>query len=149
MRCTGSPAARRFRAASISAMALLLILRSGSAMACVRVVPEKCSTISRASSAESSTPAATSLTRASRSSGPSASGSGSAIKADIGEQLRLVIGDQRVDDFVEFAHHHPVELVERQVDTMVGDAALREIVGADALRAVAGADLGFARFGTF
>ena len=46
-----------------------------------------------------------------------------------------------------FAHHHPVELVERQVDAVVGEATLREIVGADALRAVARADLRLARRG--
>ena len=33
-----------------------------------------------------------------------------------------------------------VELVERQVDAVVGDAVLREVVGADAVAAVAGAD---------
>jgi hypothetical protein len=38
-----------------------------------------------------------------------------------------------------------VELVERQVDAVIGDAALREIIGADALGAVAGADLQLAR----
>jgi hypothetical protein len=43
-------------------------------------------------------------------------------RADVGQQLRLVIGDQRGDDLVELAHHHPVELVERQVDAVVGDA---------------------------
>src|SRR6202041_2020243 len=31
--------------------------------------------------------------------------------------------------------------VEREVDAMIGDAALRKIIGADAFRAVAGADL--------
>ena len=53
-----------------------------------------------------------------------------------GRQLRrLVIGDQRLDQLVQrFAGDHLVELVERQVDAVVGDPALREIVGADALR---------------
>ena len=37
--------------------------------------------------------------------------------------------------------HHLVELVERQVDAVVGAAALGEVVGADALGAVARADL--------
>ena len=48
------------------------------------------------------------------------------------------------DQFVEVAVEHGIETVERQIDAVVGDAALREIVGADALRAVAGADLTFA-----
>ena len=61
------------------------------------------------------------------------------------EQLRLVVGDQRVDHLVELAHHHAVELVERQVDAVVGQPPLRKIVGADALRAVARADLQFSR----
>ena len=53
-----------------------------------------------------------------------------------------MVAQQRVDDLVErFALHDFVELVERQIDAVVGDAALREIIGADALRAVAGADL--------
>ena len=42
--------------------------------------------------------------------------------ADIGEQLRLMVGDQRRDHLVDFALHHPVELVERQVDAVVGHA---------------------------
>ena len=47
-----------------------------------------------------------------------------------------------IDQFVErFAGNDLRQLVERQVDAVVGDAALREIVGADAFRAVAGADL--------
>src|SRR5260370_29052843 len=62
-----------------------------------------------------------------------------------GRQRQLggaVGGGERVDDLVErFARHHLVDLVERQVDAVVGDATLREIVGADALGAVAAADL--------
>ena len=58
------------------------------------------------------------------------------------QQLGLVLGDQRVDDLVQrLALHHLGQIVERQVDAVVGDAALREIVGADALGAVARADL--------
>src|SRR5690606_21044396 len=47
-------------------------------------------------------------------------------RAHLGEQLRLVVGDQRVDDLVDLAFHHPVELVEGEVDAVVGDAALGE-----------------------
>ena len=56
----------------------------------------------------------------------------------------LVLCRQRIDEFVEIAGHDAIDLVERQVDAVIGDAALREIVGADALAAIAGADLGFA-----
>ena len=112
-----------------------------------RSVPVKCSTISRASSAGSSIPAARQRrSRAGCSSSRQRCRRDQPSVADIGQQLRLVVGDQRLDDLVELAHHHPVELVERQVDAVVGDPPLRKIVGADALRAVARADLQPARF---
>src|SRR5262249_45152933 len=58
------------------------------------------------------------------------------------EQLGLVLGHERVDDLAErLALDDCRQLVERQIDAVVADAALREIVGADALGAVAGADL--------
>src|SRR5690606_38314751 len=58
------------------------------------------------------------------------------------QTFRLVMRDQCVDDLVEGgALHHLVELVDGQVDAVLGAAALREVVGADALRPVAGADL--------
>ena len=58
------------------------------------------------------------------------------------EQRGLMLGHQRVDDLAErLAFHHLRQLVERQIDAVVGDAALRKIIGADALGAVAGADL--------
>ncbi len=54
------------------------------------------------------------------------------------QQLGLMLGDQRVDDLAQrLALHHLGQIVERQIDAVVGDAALREIVGADALGAVA------------
>ena len=46
---------------------------------------------------------------------------------------------------VQLAVHDALDLVERQVDAVVGDAALREVVGADALGTVARADQGFAQ----
>ena len=45
--------------------------------------------------------------------------------------------------------HDLIELVERQVDAVIGHAALREVVGADALRAVARAHLRRARWPAF
>src|SRR4051812_18517987 len=45
----------------------------------------------------------------------------------------LVLGE-RVDQLVELAvAEHPVELVQRQADAVVGDAVLLEVVGADLL----------------
>src|SRR5438552_1839694 len=114
-------------------------------MAWARVVPEKCSTINLESSAGSATPAAASRPLAACSSGPSKAGSTSAIDAHVGEQLRLMIGDERVDHLVEFAHHHSLELIKGEVDAVIGDPSLREIVGADAFRPVARADLRFSR----
>src|SRR3954471_2916958 len=118
--------------------------RPGALMASLLPVTVKCSTIMRASSAGSSISPAESRRRAVART--SASVVASAFGAGIGKQPRLVIGDQRVDDLVELAEHHPVELVERQVDAMVGHPPLREIIGTDALGAVAGADLQAARF---
>src|SRR5262249_49968095 len=58
------------------------------------------------------------------------------------EQRRLMLGHQRVDDLAQrFAGHDLRQLVEREIDAVVGHAGLRKIVGADPLGAVAGADL--------
>ena len=57
----------------------------------------------------------------------------------------LVFLIQRANELVEVAVHDIVELVEGQIDAMVGDAALRKIVRANALGAIARADLQFAR----
>ena len=53
--------------------------------------------------------------------------------------------DQRVEEMVEAALHDLVELVERQVDAVIGDAVLRVVVGADAFGTVTTADLQLAR----
>ena len=57
-----------------------------------------------------------------------------------GELLGLMLLRERVDQLVEVAVHDRVDLVERQVDPVIGHAALRKIVGADALAAVARSD---------
>ena len=44
-----------------------------------------------------------------------------------------LVGDQRVDDLVELAGEHLVELVEREPDAVVGDPVLLVVVGADLL----------------
>jgi len=53
--------------------------------------------------------------------------------------LRLIVCDERVDEWVEIAFHHEVELVNRQADAVISDAVLFEVVGADLLGAIAGA----------
>src|SRR6267142_6876391 len=59
-----------------------------------------------------------------------------------GELGCLMLRRQRIDQFAKrFARDHLRELVECEVDAMIGDAALRKIIGADALGAVAGPDL--------
>src|SRR5215472_18182612 len=58
------------------------------------------------------------------------------------ELRRLIFRDQGIDDFAErFALENLRQLVERQIDAVVGYAPLRIIVGADALGAVAAPDL--------
>ena len=43
------------------------------------------------------------------------------------ELIRLMLGLQRLEYFVEFAFHHRIELVEREVDAVIGHSALREL----------------------
>src|SRR5205814_191483 len=58
-----------------------------------------------------------------------------------GELGGLMLGGQGIDQFAQrLAGNHLRQFVERQVDAVVGDAALRKIVGADAFGAVTGAD---------
>src|SRR3954452_16859153 len=53
-----------------------------------------------------------------------------------------MFGRERIDQLAQrLAGDHLRQLVERQVDAVIGDAPLRKIIGADALGAVAGADL--------
>src|SRR5262249_31096989 len=65
----------------------------------------------------------------------------------LAEALLLVEVLQRLNHFAQVAGDDGVEVVDRQVDAVVGDPGLREVVGADALAAVAGADLALARLG--
>src|SRR5205085_7795545 len=66
---------------------------------------------------------------------------------ELGELLGLEFARQCVEQLVELAVHDALDLVEREVDAMVGDPALREVVGTDSLRAVARADEELARRG--
>src|SRR5689334_15977281 len=69
-------------------------------------------------------------TGASRASATTASGSPPAA----GLLARAAIGhDQGLDQRIEIARHHPVQIVEREADAVVGHAVLRKVVGADLL----------------
>ena len=57
------------------------------------------------------------------------------------ELLGVVERDDGIEDLGHVAFEHVLQLVRREVDAVIGDAALREIVGADLLGALAGADL--------
>src|SRR6185503_20528987 len=63
----------------------------------------------------------------------------SARLREAGELLGLVLGGERRRDLREVAVHDRIDLVQREVDAVVGDAPLGEVVGADAVRAVAAA----------
>src|SRR3984893_10315272 len=59
------------------------------------------------------------------------------------EQICLMLGDEGIDHFIQrFAGHDLVELVESQMDPVVGEPPLREIISADSFGAIAGTDLG-------
>jgi hypothetical protein len=54
-----------------------------------------------------------------------------------------MLGDEGIDHLVQrFAGHDLVELVESQVDPVVGEPPLRKVIGADSFGAIAGTDLG-------
>ncbi len=57
------------------------------------------------------------------------------------QPLFQVLMHQRINERVYLAFERRGQVVERQVDPVVGDAVLREIVGADALVALTRADL--------
>src|SRR5688500_12245404 len=58
------------------------------------------------------------------------------------QELRLMLAGPSFNQFLEpWTFEHEVELVQREIDTMVGDAALRKIIGADTLRPVTRPDL--------
>ena len=45
--------------------------------------------------------------------------------------LGLVVRGKSVDDLIERAIHHQVELMNRQTDAVIGDAIFFEVVSAD------------------
>src|SRR5881275_2210790 len=65
------------------------------------------------------------------------------------QALLLVELPQGLDQLAERSGDDRIELVEIQIDPVIGNAILRKIVGANALAAVAGADQGTPLFGPF
>src|SRR5437870_13326143 len=63
---------------------------------------------------------------------------GRAVAAQL---LRAFLREQRVDELVEVAVEHRLQLVRRDADAMVGHAVLREVVGPDLLGALPRSDL--------
>jgi hypothetical protein len=50
-----------------------------------------------------------------------------------GQQIRLMLAHERINDLIQVALQDLIELVQAQIDAMVGDTPLGEVVGADAL----------------
>src|SRR5262249_43569592 len=69
--------------------------------------------------------------------GTSSRGGGGRLR----KPLLAVVVPQRLDQFAQVAGDDGVQLVQAQLDPVVGDPVLREVVGADLLAAVARADL--------
>src|SRR5262245_14037565 len=147
MRDTGSPASRRSRCSPARRSASPSALRFGSPIAAARSSRSASSTSTLASSAALATPA---FMRREQNSTMRASAVSAAIAVAAGEQFGVMLGDQRLDQLLEArALHHQVELVERQIDPVIGDPSLRKIIRPDALRPVARADLPAPHGGAF
>ena len=58
-----------------------------------------------------------------------------------GQAFLEVVGEEGRDDFTDFALDERRQIVQREIDAVIGHAALRKIVGSNALVAFAGADL--------
>ena len=67
----------------------------------------------------------------------------------VGEFFGLMFLAERIDQFLDVAVHHGVQLVERQIDAVIRHPALREVVGADTLGPVARSPLQLARLRLF
>ena len=63
------------------------------------------------------------------------------VLAHLRKLRRLVSRDQAVNQLLEIAVHDCVDLIECQLDPVVGHTSLREVVGTDLLGTVAGTDL--------
>src|SRR5581483_5621470 len=106
-----------------------------------------------ASSRQPSEPAWSRIQRASRTE-PSRSASSASSAADpkptgsaVIELPVPLVGHEGIGQLVEVAHEDAVELVQRELDPVVGDPVLLVIVGPDLLRTAPAADLAPALFG--
>src|SRR5215475_12014977 len=75
-----------------------------------------------------------------------AAGSGTRFP-ERGELFGLKFLRERVRELEQISIHDLIDLVERQVDAVVGDAPLREVEGADPFASIAAADERLARCG--
>ncbi len=147
--CSGSPASRRASMASKWATRRRPAGSSSPSASSAPSNPEASSTMRRASTRGLATPASARRRSASSSRLPQAtvsaagpSGPAPGLTAALVLELAAaLVGDQRVDDLVELAGQDLVELVEVEVDAVVGDPVLLEVVGADLLGPAAAAHL--------
>src|SRR5215213_3745570 len=54
--------------------------------------------------------------------------------------LSLVMRDESVDERIEIAFHHEVQLMDRQTNPMIADAVFLEVISTNLFRAIAGAN---------
>src|SRR5690606_1176897 len=152
MCCSGSRAARRSRAVRNAARSPSATVAPVTARACScpLLTPSACPSSSSASTSGVGTPASASVrTPRTRSSTMVGCGDGSrgarpsslTFGTEGGEARLFVHLDARVEDRLQGAVHHLVEVVGLVSRSVVGDPVLGEVVGADAFGAVHGADL--------
>ena len=67
--------------------------------------------------------------------------------SQFGKQIGLMLGGQRTKQFVHITIENRGNLVQRQVDAVVGNPTLREIVGTDALGTITRTNQRFTRAG--
>src|SRR3954468_6129323 len=100
-------------------------------------MPSTCARSSSASNRALSMPRSVNNCAAFCASGIAVSGTGAGRL----ELLRFTRGLQRVDELIQIAVQHALQIVRRQTDAVVGYAALRKVVRANLSRAIPGADL--------
>src|SRR5581483_11199472 len=128
--CNGSPSARR---STMSAQRRYVSAFDASSRWTTSSAPRHplaSSTMRRAADPSSRRPASAS---SARHVGPSVT--------RVAEPPRLLVVHERVGDLVELTGEDPVELVQRQVDAVIGDAVVLVVVRADLFAPTATADL--------
>ena len=135
---TGSPASRRRASDSSANISSGASVLAGFAASAGRAAPRTWATRSSASSAADGD-AASSRSRSAAST--------LATRVDPARPaLRPGVPAPSLDHLIEVAVHDVVEPVQRELDAMVRQAALRKVVGPDALGTMAGARLGAGAF---